>query len=186
MKNALKILLYFVFIIICLNFFSNIFGMKTAESVKLLGNRKNINVYFVGSSAILRDVSSMEIYNSTGITSNNVAVSWSQMSLNSYLIKDNYNSQLKVILLDMESFFQGRINNKDHFHYEIDKMPLDINKLIFINSKEWNFSLFDKLSFAFPILRFHDKWSDFNEMINQSNNEKCNVNNCYGYLNLSN
>ena len=195
MKNGFKILLYFIFVFISLTYLSKVYCIKNAESVSIK-NAKNIDTYFVGSSGFVKDISPMIIYDNSGITSYVVGASWAQIPLNYYMIKENTKSNMpKLIVLDMESFFDEKIEENDHLHYAVDKLPLNFNKIEFINYDLWDLNLFDKLSFLFPVIRFHDKWNtiklddyirplaDFKN--NSVKNGSCTKNNCYGNILLS-
>lgn len=183
MKNFLKVAIYIILVVVLLNYFSVVYKTNTDSTVSIL-NVRNIDVYFFGSSGVMRAVSPMKIYEKTGITSYNISTGWMQIPVDYYALKENMkNNKPKVVFIDMESFFDDFLQSKDKLHYAVDEFDMSFNKLELINEKIWRMNAFDRLSFVFPFFRFHDKWSSttLNSYVINKNTDPCPGKFCYGY-----
>lgn len=81
------------------------------------------------------------------------------MSLAYYLLKESLNYQNpNVVVLDMDALFVDYDAPEGEYRKLFDNMKLGKVKLEAINDKNVRISDKDKLSYIFPLLRFHDKW----------------------------
>lgn len=118
-----------------------------------------IDVLVIGASDVGRGYSPVTVWNKYGITSYNLGTSNQTMSLAYYLLKESLNYQNpNVVVLDMDALFVDYDAPEGEYRKLFDNMKLGKVKLEAINDKNVRISDKDKLSYIFPLLRFHDKW----------------------------
>ena len=169
MKLFMKILL-FILIEVVIFYLCNIIFLPewikdsgaTLSTAGIYQEKENsLDVVFVGSSNIYNGVSPLEIWNQTGIASYSYASPEQKIWLSYYAIKELLNYQTpKVIVLDMNEAFSSENFQEDTVRKLFDNMKLGKAKLEGINDKNLNLSFSDKLSYIFPVLRYHTRWND--------------------------
>ncbi len=127
-------------------------GIYTEETNK-------IDVFVVGSSGVGRGYSPITVWKKYGITSYNLGTSYQTMPCAYYLIKETLKYHTpKVVVLDMDASFVDYETPEETYRKLFDNMKLDNIKLEAINDD--NIGIDDKLSYTFPLLRFHYRWNE--------------------------
>lgn len=172
MKKRNKVLKCIIFLLLGIFIFQTltyIFVPKwidyfDSSSARLKGfyneKRNTIDVLVVGNSDVGRGYSPITVWNKYGITSYNLGTSQQTMAFAYYLIKEAINYQnVKNIVLDMDAVF---INDPQEGQYRqfFDNMKFGKAKLEAINDEKLNIEEKEKLSYFFPMLRFHTRWNE--------------------------
>lgn len=125
--------------------------------------KNSIDVLFLGDSSIFKGVSPMEIYNQTGIASYNYSVSSARIYLLYYILEDAYKYQKpKVIMIDPLTLFYTEKEIEPERRKSFDYMKFSKVKYNMINDNFFEFSLKEKLSYYFPLFRYHSRWNSIN------------------------
>jgi hypothetical protein len=182
-KDGIKVTVYIVLVGALVAYFSRVYGIKNLTS----GPNEKISqseVLFIGTSGFNRAISPMELFEKKGIASYNISSSWAQIPLNYYMVQEYAkNAKTKLIVLDMETFFDQELQTLDTVHYTTDGMPLDGKKISFVNDGAWDMSLADKIGFIAPLFRYHDRWSETTPADYALKDvDLCDEWQCYGYL----
>ena len=128
-------------------------------------DKNTIDVLYVGDSNVYTGVSPLEIYNNIGVTGFSASTPGLDLIGSYYVTKEFFKTQSpKIVMLDTGEFFTTR----DYFtelstRSEIDYMNFSLDKLDLINEKYFDFSLKEKISFVFPLIRFHDRYQRLTE-----------------------
>lgn len=123
--------------------------------------KNSIDVLFLGDSSIYKSVSPMEIYQQTGITSYNYSVSSARIYLLYYILEDAYKYQKpKVIMMDPLTLFYTEKEVEPERRKSFDYMRFSKVKYNMINDKFFEFSLKEKLTYYFPLFRYHSRWDN--------------------------
>ncbi len=127
-------------------------------------DKNSIDVLFLGDSSLYKSISPMEIYKDTGIASYNYSVSSARIYLLYYMLKDAYQYQKpKVIMLDPLTLFYETKEKEPDRRKSFDYMKLSKTKYEMINDKFFEFDFNEKLSYYFPLFRYHSRWSEINK-----------------------
>lgn len=125
--------------------------------------KNSIDVLFVGDSGSYKGVSPMEIYEQTGITSYNYSVSSARIYMLYYILKDTLNYQKpKVVVIDPLTYFYQNREDEAMGRKSFDYMNLGKDKIDMINDPIFNFTLKEKLTYVFPLFRYHSRWNEVN------------------------
>ena len=127
-------------------------------------NKNTIDTLFRGDSNIYNGVSPIKIWKDTGITSYNYASSEQKIWTSYYLIKEALKYQKpKVIAIEAFGLLGEENSANDLVRQVYDNMPFSFNKLEAIQDPIYKFSTLDKISFVFPIIRYHSRWNTISE-----------------------
>ncbi len=120
----------------------------------------SLDVVFVGSSNIYNGISPLEIWQETGITSYSYGSPEQKIWLSYYAIEEVLAYQNpKVIMLDVNEAFADDYLEEDNIRKLLDNMKLGKAKIEAINDEMLNYGTQDKLSYLFPIIRYHTRWN---------------------------
>ena len=125
-----------------------------------------IDVVFLGSSHCVSAFSPQYLYNEFGITSYNLGCEQQNLITSYYWLKEclKYQSPQVVVLenyLCYDYMPAYKMNcEENRLRKAVDFMRLSENKIEFINALCENDESFDKLSFYFTNLRYHDRWKE--------------------------
>lgn len=126
--------------------------------------KNSLDVVFVGSSNIYNGVSPLEIWEETGITSYSYASPEQKIWLSYYAIEEVLTLQNpKIIMLDVNEAFADDYLEEDNIRKLLDNMKLGKAKLDAINDEMLDYGMQDKLSYLFPIIRYHTRWNSLNK-----------------------
>lgn len=125
--------------------------------------KNSIDVLFLGDSSIYKGVSPMEIYDKTGIASYNYSVSSARIYLLYYILQDAYKYQKpSVIMIDPLTLFYTNKEEEPERRKSFDYMKFGKTKYKMINDDFFEFDFKEKLSYYFPLFRYHSRWNEVN------------------------
>ena len=166
-KKILKVIIFIIVGVGILQLLTYIFVPKfidqmdpaTARIKEYYTEKKNtIDVLFIGNSESSRGYSPIKIWEEYGITSYNYGSSMQTTQISYYKLKECLRCQKpRVVILEVNSFFEK--DSKDEFYRRvIDNWKLDYVKICTVFDK--NLSLDNRLSYIFPIIRYHARWNE--------------------------
>lgn len=124
--------------------------------------RNTIDVLAVGASDVGRGFSPITLWNKYGITSYNLGTSNQTMSFAYYIIKEVIKYQdIKTVVLDMDAAFVEKNAPEGEYRKLFDNMKYGKAKCEAL--KDPNLEVDNKLSYIFPLIRFHSRWSELRE-----------------------
>ena len=175
MKNLIKAFIFIIILIIIICVLNRVFspvgssegGWYVAGAMRdIYKQQKNsIDVLYVGDSNVYTGISPLEIYNNIGVTGFSASTPQQDMIGSYFFIKEFFKRQNpKVVMLETGEFFTLR----EHFtelgmRSEIDYMNSGFDKLDILNDKCLNLTFAEKLSYLFPVIRFHDRYQRLTE-----------------------
>lgn len=174
MKKIVKcFLIIFIFILILLtslHIASRIFIPKWLENEdnmytwikKGFYEEKNnsLDLLFVGNSDVYRGVSPMVLWDEYGIPSYAYGGPGQRVWTGYYMMKEALEYQHpKVVIFDVDAAFSNDHSAKSNYRKVFDNMSPNKVKWEAINDKVFEFSWSEKLSFYFPIFRYHSRYS---------------------------
>ena len=175
MKNLIKAFVFIIIIIIIICVLNRVFspvgsnegGWYVAGALRDMykQDKNTVDVLFVGDSNVYTLISPFEIYNNIGVTGFSASTPQQDMIGSYYIIKEFFKNQKpKIVMLETGEIFTIR----EHFtelgmRSEIDYMNSGLDKLDILNDNIMNFSLSEKLSYLFPVIRFHDRYQRLTE-----------------------
>ena len=175
MKNIIKAFVFIIILIIIICVLNRVFspvgsnegGWYVAGAMRDMykQDKNTIDVLYVGDSNVYTGVSPLEIYGNIGITGFSASTP-GQDAIGSYYVANEFfkKQSPKVVMLDTGEFF----TTKEFFtelstRSEIDYMNFSFDKIKLINEEYMDFSMKEKLSFLFPVIRFHDRYQRLTE-----------------------
>ena len=166
MKKILRCIIFLIIGFIIFQMLTKVFVPKWMSQVDPASPRfsgfyeleKNtIDVLVIGASDVGRGYSPIKVWEEYGITSYNLGTSNQTMSLAYYVLKEATKYQKpKVVVLDLDAFFVEQDAPEGEYRKLFDNMKLDEVKLEAINDEKVRAD--NKLSYVFPLLRFHSRW----------------------------
>ena len=124
--------------------------------------KNSLDVLFVGDSSLLRSVSPMEIWDKEGIASYNYSVSSVRMYGIYYFVKETLKTQKpKVVVIDPVTVFYHYEPIEELQRIQADYLKNDLVKLEMVNDEHFKNDFLDKVSYFYPILRYHSRWKEF-------------------------
>lgn len=124
-------------------------------------DKNSIDAIFLGTSHMFYGVSPMELYESYGITSYNLATPVQPIEVSYWLLREVVKKQSpKAVVLDVSNlFFEGTSNVR--WRYVIDSIPFSKNKLEFIKDYSNTVPYSEgAISTLFPIIKYHSRWNE--------------------------
>ena len=121
--------------------------------------KNSIDVLFIGDSNVYRGVSPLTIWKEQGITSYDYSSPKQNLLLSYYSIKECLKTQKpKIVMLEVNQAFYEESPDEQSVRKVIDNMKFGINKWQAINEPEFSHTTMEKLSYIFPIIRYHSRW----------------------------
>lgn len=121
----------------------------------------SIDILFLGDSSMLRAVSPMELWNNAGIASYNYSVTSVRTYGLYYILKDALKTQKpKIVAIDPITMFYHYNVNEENQRISMDYLENNLTKLEMINDPHFENTFEDKVSFIFPLLRYHSRWNE--------------------------
>lgn len=167
-KEILKTGIFIIIFVLILLGLTKIFVPASKHSTiikELYDEPKNtLDVIFVGESSVYKGVSPMKIWEKYKITSYDYAASGAKLYNNYYSIKEALKYQKpKVIVLNTDQLFHDEPFKEGYKRLLYDATRLNINKLEAISDPVQGNTRGEQISFVFPILRYHSRWSELGE-----------------------
>ena len=127
-----------------------------------LEEKNTIDVLAVGASDMGRGFSPIALWNDYGITSYNLGTSNQTMALAYYVIKEAIQYQdIKTVILDMDAAFVEKNAPEGEYRKLFDNIKFGKNKLEAL--EEPDLEMDNKLSYIFPLIRFHSRWGELED-----------------------
>lgn len=121
----------------------------------------SLDAVFIGDSSIYKGISPIKIWQEYGIASYNFASPTQRMWDSYYSVKEIIKHQKpKVIVLNIDEVFKEKPAKEAYKRHLYDNMPGSINKLNAIMDPVQKNNIPKQISFIFPLLRFHSRWSE--------------------------
>lgn len=121
----------------------------------------SIDILFLGDSSIYKSISPMEIYESTYIKSYNYSVSSARLYMMYYQLQDILKYQKpKVIFIDTLTFFYEEKEEETERRKSFDYLKFSKTKYEMINDPVFEANFDDKISYYFPLFRYHSRWQE--------------------------
>lgn len=173
LKNIIKFLTFLGILIFLLNTSSKIFtpkwrsGKGQGQTDTISGfyslPKNSIDLLFLGDSSIYKSISPMEVYEKSGIVSYNYSVSSARIYTFYYLLQDVLKYQKpKIVMIDPLTLFYDEKEIEPERRKSFDYMRFGKAKWNMINADVYENETFDKLSYVFPIFRYHDRYNKIN------------------------
>lgn len=126
--------------------------------------KDSLDVVFMGNSDVYRGISPIKLWDEYGIASYNFVSSGQRMWTAYYLMEECLKYQNpKLIVLNMDSAFNESNSSESNYRKAFDNMKIGKNKINAIMDPVFGFSNKDKLSYIFPIFRYHSRWSELKD-----------------------
>lgn len=174
LKKILYVFGFLCFLLIGLIVLSRIFEPKRLTNIDNMythiikgfynEEKNSLDVMFMGNSDVYRGIAPIELWDEYGITSYSYTSPGQRMWTGYYILKDALKYQHpKVIFFNVDSLFNETSSSDNNYRKVFDGMPNDEVKFEAINDPIYNFSLKTKISFYFPIFRFHSRYNELTE-----------------------
>lgn len=171
MKKILSIFVFIILIIIILYSISPIFVPKWTKGddnhitqiVRGFYAEKDnsLDVLFMGNSDMYRGISPIILWDEYGIASYAYTSPGQRLWTGYYVLLDALRSQHPdIIFFNIDGIQSTNQSTESCYRKAFDNMQLSSVKLKAINDPVYNFSYKTKLSYLFPIFRFHSRFSD--------------------------
>lgn len=158
----LAIIMYVISPIFVPKWYTDTYGGSTRRIRGMYNEPKDtIDLITIGNSNAYAGISSMKLWNDMGVTSYHTGTPMQTTWISYYILKDFYKRQKpKVAIIDMDFAFETGKRYQKYIRESMDNIQLSKNKIDMINDPVFNNSLKTKISFVFPIIRFHSRWSE--------------------------
>ena len=124
----------------------------------------SIDVAFIGASYVFWDVNPLLIWRDFGISSYDLTSSLQRLWISKYYVLEVIKRQHpKVIALEVGDAFLDTPNDEDRNRKALDYMKLSPEKWAAIEETVSRSPDESLLSYLFPMLRYHSRWSDLGE-----------------------
>lgn len=177
-KNIyMKIIFFLTGLVILWCFFTKLFSFKygddLTESQRYDGSdsefytleENSIDVLFLGSSKAAACFNPLVMWNEAGITGFNKGIAFQSYGLSYYQLLDFIRIQSpRVVVLEVGSYdYPGLIFTEFQSRVNIDNLQWSEVKLEAVNDVTGNDEQQNFFDYLFPLLRYHERWSDLNE-----------------------
>lgn len=120
-----------------------------------------IDIIMLGNSDMYNGISTMCLWNDTGITSYHIGTPMQTTWTSYYLLKDFLKTQSpKLVIIDVDYVFETTDRKEENLRQAVDSMKFSKNKWDLINDPVYNNSLETKISYVFPFFRYHSRWNE--------------------------
>ena len=171
MKKAILTIIFIIISFFIISKYNEVITLKVRGNVsKVMKNESNIDIFFIGNSAINWSFSPMYIWNKFGVVSYNRGVEQQSVSHALSAIKEIYKYyKPKVIIVDT-LFLRSPYPNKALTYRSIAVMHKNINKLIayndtisYLKALDNRTIIIDEWKNINTIARFHSRWKELNK-----------------------
>lgn len=169
-KNILKVVIFLLIGILLFQIISTILlpewigpeGVSQLLRGFYVEPENSIDVICIGNSNIYRSISPLSIFNDTGIVSYDCSTPGQKLCLSYYVLKECFEYQKpKLVFLDVDEAFdeEKQKPTAENTRKVLDNMKMGKNKIDALNDPIFEFSNYDKLTYLFPIMRYHSRWN---------------------------
>jgi len=197
-KFWIKLILFFIGLIIILNRLNTIFLLKEYPVGDNINQRispytlcekqdgfyalqpNSIDVLFIGSSNIHCNINPNQIWNQYGFTSYDFCCDQQELGTSYYYLEQALKTQSpEVVVIDILNDGSQDEINVIQAHYAFDNMKDDIYKYKAI----WNRAKSNRLELALPLIRYHERWNELTQNDYKYKKGKYNVlKGCFIYM----
>lgn len=162
--KILKVAVFLILLFVLLKLLSSIFVPKISQEVHTVKSfytepKNSLDVVFLGDSAVYRGISPIILWKNHKIASYAYATSAERIWTTYYTLQETLKYQTpKLVVLNTEGIYINVAQGETFFRLSMDNKKDSIVKFKAVTDKIYNNDFFDVVSFAFPILRFHDRW----------------------------
>ncbi len=132
--------------------------------------RQPVDVYFIGTSHVHYTVNPLLLYRNYGISGYNFSVATQDVTMAKLYVQEIIKKKLPQVIVLEGSMLVNYLSPEVNTRKGLDPLPFTIEKAqtiddIIKEDKKHNLKRgYDtRLSYVFPILRFHDRWKDLQE-----------------------
>lgn len=167
-KKVIILSITLVLVIVALGLIQNLLMPKYMSGIyegamiaEYYDDSRNHNVVFVGDCEIYENISPVTLWEEYGITSY-MRGSAQQLIWQSYYLLEETLTYEKpdVVVFNVLSMKYGEPQDEAYNRMTLDGMKMSMSKINSINASMLEDESF--LSYIFPILRYHSRWSDLN------------------------
>ena len=121
----------------------------------------SLDVLFLGNSDMYRGVIPIELWDEYGVASYAYTSPGQRIWTGYYTMLDALQYQHpKVIVFNVDGINKENLSSDGINHKSFDNMKMSAAKLQALNDDAFEFSLSKKLSYIFPVLAFHSRWTE--------------------------
>lgn len=165
-KSIIKVLTLCTILIIIVSSLNSIFVDKNDQRAKLLDglyeSKDQYDVVLMGSSHMNGGIDPNILWHDYGITSFNYATGGQPIDVTYYLLKEVLKKHKNPIVV-LDVYYLGltdKYGDQGYISNVLDSMKFSVNKLEAIENCV---PLKERISYLFPILKYHERWSDLSE-----------------------
>lgn len=123
--------------------------------------KNSLDVLFLGNSDVYRGISPIILWDDHGIASYAYTASGQRLWTAYYMLKEALLYQKpKVVVFDVDAVFSNNDSSKANYRKAFDNMKNNKVKYEAINDKIYKFTFEEKISFYFPIIRYHSRYNE--------------------------
>lgn len=123
--------------------------------------KNSIDVLMIGNSDLYRGISTMKLWEEYGIASYNMGSAMQTPWTGYYTLKEAYQYQSpKLVIIETDSVFEKKDRSEPTLRKIYDNMRWGEAKVEAIMDPVYQNGIGKKLSYVFPIMRFHSRWSE--------------------------
>lgn len=132
--------------------------------------KNSLDALFIGDSSVYMGVSPLEIWKDTGYATYCLSTPGQRTWISYYILKEALQYQHpKFVILDMNETFNAVKADELATRKVFDNMKWGKTKWEALNDPTFQLSNYDKLTYLFPVLRYHSRWgqiqsNDFRRM----------------------
>lgn len=171
MKQLISITIFIIIILLILILISPIFVPKWIEAEDnyitnivrgfYAEEKETLDVIFMGNSDMYRGMSPIILWDEYGIASYSYTSPGQRIWTAYYVLQDALKTQNPdIIVFNVDGIQSTNQSTESCYRKAFDNMKLSLNKIKAIMDPVYEFSLSTKLSYIFPVLRFHSRVTD--------------------------
>ena len=125
----------------------------------------SLDAVYIGSSNVYAFWNPLLAWDSQGIAVYSYASNDQPFAAVPYLIDEVRKTQPDALIIVNVNSLHDTVIKETHMHYLVGNMPMSLNRLKLTKhlADEAGYSLSESMEFYFPIIRFHERWSELKE-----------------------
>ena len=172
LNRTIKLISLFLAVAVCsylLQTFLLCHSDSNRERIKAfyLEKEDTLDVVFIGASEVYCDFASSYAYGKYGFTSYPYVSQGMPITLYTTAVKEVLRKQhpkLFVVEINAALYGSEHMVNESYYKYYLDSMPLNKNKIDFIENNITE----NKIEYYLPLIKYHNNWSKFPKDLNWS------------------
>lgn len=123
--------------------------------------KNSLELLFIGNSDLYRGISPIVLYDNYGIASYSYTAPGQRVWTGYYMLKESLLYQKpKVVVFGVDAVFSNNDSSNSNYRKVFDNMKANSVKYEAINDDVYNFTLSEKISYYFPIFRYHARYKE--------------------------